>query len=221
MRTDAIFNIASMTKPVTSVAIMQLYEQGELKLDDPVSKYLPGFDKLQVITQFNAADGSLQTRPAKNVMTLRHLLTHTSGIGYGFTNPIVLRLQETESERMGIAAASRTRRQMDLQREHTRAGHGRREDHGMPLETYFQQNILEPLGMRDTSFAVPPPETVPSCRLCSSAKAASSRSSPPPRFRDAPGAFARRRRSLLHRARLRSLHSHVPQRRQARAMRAS
>src|SRR5512146_90809 len=53
MRTDAIFNIASMTKPVTSVAIMQLYEQGQLKLDDPVSKYLPGFDKLQVITKFN------------------------------------------------------------------------------------------------------------------------------------------------------------------------
>ena len=64
MRTDAIFNIASMTKPVTSVAIMQLYEQGKIKLDDPVSKYLPGFDKLQVITKFNEADGTAQSRPA-------------------------------------------------------------------------------------------------------------------------------------------------------------
>jgi methyl acetate hydrolase len=81
--TDAIFNIASMTKPVTSVAIMMLLEQGKLALDDPVSKYLPGFDKLEVITKFNAAEGSYETRPAKRTMTLRHLLTHTSGIGYG------------------------------------------------------------------------------------------------------------------------------------------
>jgi CubicO group peptidase (beta-lactamase class C family) len=55
---DAIFNIASMTKPITSVAIMMLREQGKLQLDDPVSKYLPGFDDLKVITQFNPADGS-------------------------------------------------------------------------------------------------------------------------------------------------------------------
>src|SRR3954467_7807010 len=89
MRSDAIFNIASMTKPVTSVAIMQLFEQGKLKLDDPVSKFLPGFDKLQVITKFNEADGTVQSRPAKHVMTVRHLLTHTSGIGYGFSSPII------------------------------------------------------------------------------------------------------------------------------------
>src|SRR5436190_4535422 len=86
--TNAIFNIASMTKPVTSVAIMMLAEQGKLTIDDPVSKYLDGFDKLQVISKFNPADASYQTRPAKTVMTIRHLLSHTSGIGYSFTNPI-------------------------------------------------------------------------------------------------------------------------------------
>jgi CubicO group peptidase (beta-lactamase class C family) len=85
---NAIFNIASMTKAVTSVAIMMLMEQGKLKLDDPVSKYLEGYDKLQVISKFNAKDATYETRPARTVMTIRHLLSHTSGIGYGFTNPI-------------------------------------------------------------------------------------------------------------------------------------
>ena len=93
MPTNAIFNIASMTKPVTSVAIMMLLEEGRLRLDDPVSKYLTGFDNLQVITTFNEVDGSYQTRPARRAMTIRHLLAHTSGIGYGFCNPIVARLQ--------------------------------------------------------------------------------------------------------------------------------
>ena len=94
MPVNAIFSIASMTKPVTSVAIMMLLEEGKLKLDDPVSKYLEGFDNLQVITKFNEQDASYETRPAKRPMTIRHLLTHTSGIGYGFTNPIEKRLTE-------------------------------------------------------------------------------------------------------------------------------
>ena len=73
---------------------MMLVEEGKLKLDDPVSKYLEGFDNLQVITKFNEQDASYETRPAKRPMTIRHLLTHTSGIGYGFTNPIEKRLTE-------------------------------------------------------------------------------------------------------------------------------
>src|SRR3954464_6543875 len=70
MPVDAIFNIASMTKPVTSVGIMMLLEQGKLQLDDPVSKYLPGFDNLKVLTKFNAEDASYETRPAKRAMTI-------------------------------------------------------------------------------------------------------------------------------------------------------
>jgi CubicO group peptidase (beta-lactamase class C family) len=87
MPANAIFSIASMTKPVTSVAVMMLFEEGQFKLDDPVSKFLPGFDNLQVITKFNEKDATYETRPAKRPMTIRHLLTHTSGIGYGFANP--------------------------------------------------------------------------------------------------------------------------------------
>ena len=85
--TDAIFNIASMAKPVTSVAIMMLLEQGKLALDDPVSKYLPGFDQLQVITKFNAEmlgssyrTTSPSTTPAKCAFT-RVLVTCSSNSG--------------------------------------------------------------------------------------------------------------------------------------------
>ena len=92
---DSIFNIASMTKPVTSVAIMMLMEQGKLKLDDPVSKYLDGFEKLQVISKFNEKDGTYETRPAKRAMTVRHLLSHTSGIGYTTWSAAALKIQET------------------------------------------------------------------------------------------------------------------------------
>src|ERR1700676_1675789 len=83
MPVNAIFSIVSMTKPVTSVAIMMLFEEGKLKLDDPVSKYLTGFNNLRVITKFNQKDATYETRPAKRPMTIRHLLTHTSGIAYG------------------------------------------------------------------------------------------------------------------------------------------
>jgi methyl acetate hydrolase len=156
LRTDAIFRIASMTKPVTSVAIMILLEQRKLTLDDPVSKYLPGFDKLQVITRFNAVDGSYETRPATRTMTLRHLLTHTSGIGYGFSSPIVQRLQQGNEkaewelpllhepgERWTYSASTRV------------LGMIVEKISSESLEAYCQEHIFVPLGMIDTSFAVP------------------------------------------------------------------
>ncbi len=145
-----------MTKPVTSVAIMMLAEQGKLSIDDPVSKYLPGFDNLQVITHFNEKDGTYETRPAKTVMTLRHLLTHTSGIGYAFSNPIVARLQQGNQklewelpllndpgEKWNYSASTRV---LGLVVEKVT---------GQDLETWYQAHILGPLGMVDTSYAVP------------------------------------------------------------------
>lgn len=156
MTPDAIFNIASMTKPVTSVAIMMLLEQGKLSLDDPVSKHLPGFDKLQVLTKFNPADGTFEARPAKKTMTVRHLLTHTSGIAYGFTSPALARLQQgtTKSEwefplmhepgeKWTYGASTRV------------LGMIVEKITGTPLETWYQEHIFRPLGMKDTSFAVP------------------------------------------------------------------
>src|SRR5688572_25815102 len=73
MAKDTIFNMASMTKPVTSVAIMMLVEAGKLKLDDEVAKYLPKYKNPVVITRFNEADSSFETRPAKRPITIRHL----------------------------------------------------------------------------------------------------------------------------------------------------
>ena len=153
---NAIFNIASMTKPVTSVAIMMLVEQGKLSIDDPVSKYLPGFDQVVVLTKFKEADGAYETRPATKVMTICNLLTHTSGIGYSFTSAAVAKLQKgndkTEwevpllhepGERWTYGASTRA---LGLVVEKLS---------GVSLEEFFQKNIFVPLGMVDTSYAVP------------------------------------------------------------------
>ena len=81
LTTDAIFRIASMTKPVTSVALMQLVEQGRLSLDDPAEKYLPELAELKVFESFDPATGAYKVRPASRPATVRHFLTHTSGLG--------------------------------------------------------------------------------------------------------------------------------------------
>src|SRR5262245_46343664 len=94
MAKDTIFNMASMTKPVTSVAIMILVDEGKLTLDDEVAKYLPEWKDRPVISTFNEADASYETRPAKRPITIRHLLTHTSGIGYGFSSPTLQKIME-------------------------------------------------------------------------------------------------------------------------------
>jgi len=94
MTKDTIFNMASMTKPVTSVAIMMLVDDGKLKLDDEVAKYLPKYKNPLVISKFNEADASYETRPAKRPITIRHLLTHTSGIGYGFASPMLTKIMQ-------------------------------------------------------------------------------------------------------------------------------
>src|SRR5437867_9426911 len=94
MEKDSIFRIASMTKPVTSVAVMMLQEQGKLKVDDPVSKYFPAYKDREIIAAFNEKDGTYTTRKATKEILLRHLLTNTSGFAYGFSNYTVTRLQE-------------------------------------------------------------------------------------------------------------------------------
>jgi CubicO group peptidase (beta-lactamase class C family) len=153
---NAIFRIASMTKPVTSVAIMMLVEQGKLSLDDPVSKYLPAFDKLQVLTHFNEVDGTYETRPAKRPMTIRHLLTQTSGMGYAFSNPTVAAL---------VKLTHQVEWELPLQHDPGDTwmyspspavlGLIVEKISGLSLEEFLQRRIFVPLGMSDTSFAVP------------------------------------------------------------------
>jgi len=156
MPVNAIFAIASMTKPVTSVDIMMLMEEGKLKLDDPVSKYLDGFDNLQVITKFNDKDASYETRPAKRVMTIRHLLTHTSGIGYAFTNPIEKRLTEaTKKGEWELPLLNDPGEKWNYSSSTRVLGMIVEKITGMSLEEVDHQRIFKPLGMVDTSYAVP------------------------------------------------------------------
>jgi methyl acetate hydrolase len=156
MPANAIFAIASMTKPVTEVAIMILFEEGKLKLDDPVSKYLPGFDNLQVITKFNEKDATYETRPAKRPMTIRHLLTNTSGIAYAFTNRIEARLTEaTKKEYWELPLVNDPGEKWNYGPSTAVLGMIVEKISGESLEAYFQQHIFEPLGMVDTSYAVP------------------------------------------------------------------
>jgi CubicO group peptidase (beta-lactamase class C family) len=86
MRTDAIFRICSMTKPVTSVAVMILYEEGRFALTDPVWKYLPEFKDPKVLVK--PEQGQPYTIPARSQITIRQLLTHTAGLGYHWTDPV-------------------------------------------------------------------------------------------------------------------------------------
>src|SRR5436305_12667724 len=81
---DSIFHIASMTKPVTSVAVMQLVESGRVKLDEPAATYLPELAQVQVLEEFDAGTGKAKLRPPKSPPTVRQLLSHTSGFVYEF-----------------------------------------------------------------------------------------------------------------------------------------
>jgi CubicO group peptidase (beta-lactamase class C family) len=136
---------------------MMLFEEGKLKLDDPVSKYLAGFDHLQVITKFNEKDATYETRPAERPMTIRHLLTHTSGIAYAFSNPIAYRLSEaTKKEEWELPLVNDPGDKWNYGPSTLVLGKIVEKITGEPLEEYFQQRIFVPLGMVDTSYAVPP-----------------------------------------------------------------
>ena len=82
MKTDTLFRIASMTKPITSVAVMMLYEEGRLPLTDPVSRFIPAFKDMKVLTKNEA--GVVTLVPARRPITIRDLLSHRSGLSYGF-----------------------------------------------------------------------------------------------------------------------------------------
>ncbi|MEB2776982.1 serine hydrolase domain-containing protein [Algoriphagus sp. D3-2-R+10] len=83
MAKDQIFRIASQSKAITSTAVMMLWEEGKFRLDDPISKYIPEFANPQILTGFRYGDSSYSTKPSPREITIRHLITHTSGIGYG------------------------------------------------------------------------------------------------------------------------------------------
>ena len=157
MTADAIFRLASMTKAITSVGIMMLVEEGKVDLDAPASKYLPALANRQVITSWNAADGTYKAAPAKNPMTVRQLLTHTSGLGYGFTSDVLNRLTN------GSFAVRATSLPLMfepgtqwLYGESTAVlGEIAQAVTGKEIAVFLQERLLGPLKMTDTTFDVP------------------------------------------------------------------
>jgi CubicO group peptidase (beta-lactamase class C family) len=155
---DSIFAIASMTKAVTTVAVLQLVEQGKVTLDEPVAKHLPQLEKLDVLDGFDAATGKPILRPAKTPITLKHLLTHTSGLCYDNWDANMFRY----TSQAGAGAAEAVGPLMFEPGARWQYGQGVdwtgrlvEKISGMSLEDYFQARILEPLEMRDTSY-IPP-----------------------------------------------------------------
>jgi CubicO group peptidase (beta-lactamase class C family) len=168
MKHDTIFRIYSMSKPITSVAAMILYEEGKLKLDDPVSKYIPEFEGSRVVTDRNAEEVS--TVPAEREMTVRDLMRHTSGLTYGiFGNTNVDKLYRKSVQLSGspveLKDMAKNLAPIPLLYQPGTKWHysvstdvlGRVVEvaSGQRLDTFFTERIFEPLGMEDTSFYVP------------------------------------------------------------------
>ena len=156
LKLDALFRIASMTKAVTSTAAMQLVEQGRFAIEDPVEKYLPEFAKLSVFESFDGATGAYRVRPATKAVTVRHLLTHTSGLGYAFTNPTVRDFKPRAGEEYPVGPLVFEAGERWLYSTSTDwVGRLVEKVSGQSLEDYFRQHIFTPLGMADTFYFVP------------------------------------------------------------------
>ena len=164
MREDTLFQIASMTKAVTSVAAMQLVEQGRLSLDADIGAVLPDLANPQVLT--GIAEGKPQLRPANGPITLRHLLTHTAGLGYFFIHPEVLGwFAATGMPEPGSLASIKMPLMFDPGEswEYSVAtdwvGQAVEAVTGQTLGDYFAEHVTGPLGMTNTAFrAEMPPD---------------------------------------------------------------
>jgi methyl acetate hydrolase len=154
---DALFRIASMTKPITSIAAMQLMEQGRFGLDDPVEKYLPELANPKVFEFFDAATGAYRLRPAARPPTVRHILTHSSGLGYPFTSAILrdFKPQPGENYPFGGPLLFDPGERWHYGTSTDVVGKLVEKLSGQKLEDYFLQHIFAPLQMPDTSYNVP------------------------------------------------------------------
>ena len=160
MTTDAIFRIYSMTKPIVSVAVMMLWEEGRLLLSDPIAKYIPAFAETQV---------GIDKAPVARAITVQDLLRHTSGLTYEFrgNSPVhkayiearVARLKQTNADHVATLTALPLLHQPGTHWEYSRSTDvlGRLVEvvSGQSLGAFLSQRILNPLGMTDTAFSVP------------------------------------------------------------------
>lgn len=171
MQEDAIFRMYSMTKPITSIAVMMLLEEGLISLNDPVATYIPAFAKTKVYAGSNVL--GLKLVDQQPVMTLHHLLTHTAGLSYGwfFDNPVedlyrqgsggnVVPRNALLQEKVEQLATLPLLFQPGTQWRYSLAtyvlGYVVQVVSGMPFADFLKKRIFQPLGMVDTDFYVPP-----------------------------------------------------------------
>ena len=154
---DSLFRIASMTKPITSAALMQLVEQGRIGLDDPAEKYLPELAGLKVLEKFDPATGDYSVRPVTKKPTVRHFLTHTSGLAYPFTSAIWrdLKPRAGETYPFGGPLLFEPGERWHYSTSTDVVGRLIEVVSGQKLEDYFRQHIFAPLKMDDTFYNVP------------------------------------------------------------------
>lgn len=174
MQLDHIFRIASQSKAITSTAVMMLWEEGKFNLDDPISKYIPEFGEAQLLESFNEQDSSYTTKPADKQITIRNLLAHTSGVGYGvidgdarfkklYAKAGIIDLFTTED----ISIADNIKKLAALPLHHNPGekftysegldvlGYFIEIVSGLPFDEFLKTRIFEPLGMNDTQFYLP------------------------------------------------------------------
>lgn len=177
MRRDDLFRIASQTKAIVSVGLMQLFEEGKFSLDEPVSDFLPAYKDMRVLDKFNAADTTYTTVPAKRAITIRDLLTHTAGLDYPLIGGGEMRAIYAKAgipSGLGVFDNDLRERMEALAR--LPLGHQPGEKwiyslgvdllgclieviSGKSLEEYLTERIFRPLGMSDTYFNVPASKT--------------------------------------------------------------
>ncbi|HBC80148.1 MAG TPA: serine hydrolase [Bacteroidales bacterium] len=173
MQTDNIFRIASQTKAIVSIGLMMLFEEGKFLLDDPVSKYIPEFASPQVLDKFNVKDTTFTTVPAKREVTIRDLLTHTSGIDYaGIGSPTMKAIYAKAgftggfgNEKVTIGDDIKILGKLPLVHQPgERFTYGLNVDvvgylieilSGEKLDKYLKSRIFDPLEMTDTWFYLP------------------------------------------------------------------
>ena len=174
MQTDAIFRIASQTKAITSVAVMMLFEEGKFLLDDPISKYIPSFAHPKVLAEFNPKDSSYTTIAARREITIRDLLTHTSGVDYAQIGSASMKAIYAKNgiyagfvyDKLLLADAINKLGTLPLVHQPgERFTYGLNIDvlgylvekiSGKSLDQFFKERIFQPLGMDDTYFYLPP-----------------------------------------------------------------
>ena len=174
LKRDDIFRIASQSKAITATAVMMLWEEGKFKLDDPISKYIPEFKNPQVLNSFQFSDTSYTTVAASNEITIRNLLTHTSGIGYGvidgderfkliYQKAGITDLFATEN----ISIEENVKKLAKLPLHHNPGekftysegldvlGYFIEVMSGIPFDVFLKKRLFDPLGMKDTWFYLP------------------------------------------------------------------